>query len=241
VVTAGIVVIGNEVLSGKVEEANARYMIRELRALGVELKRVVVIRDELPEIAREVGAMAASFDHVITSGGVGSTHDDVTMEGIAQGLGLPLERNSFLIERIQRHFGPRASASVLRMADLPAGAELVGQGTLLHPIVRARNVWVLPGVPEFLRAKFEHMKPYLQSDPIHLRQIYSQQGEDELGDILRDALEVVGGIEIGSYPRFDTAEYKVKVTVEGRDAAQVARGITYVLGRLDAARVVRVE
>ena len=153
----------------------------------------------------------------------------------------PLERNSFLIERIQRHFGPRASASVLRMADLPAGAELVGQGTLLHPIVRARNVWVLPGVPEFLRAKFEHMKPYLQSDPIHLRQIYSQQGEDELGDILRDALEVVGGIEIGSYPRFDTAEYKVKVTVEGRDAAQVARGITYVLGRLDAARVVRVE
>ncbi len=240
-VSAGIVVIGNEVLSGKVDEANARYMIGELRALGVELKRIAIIRDELPEIAREVGAMAAAYDHVITSGGVGSTHDDVTMEGIARGLGVPLERNTFLVERIQNHFGARATPSVLRMADLPAGAELVGQGTLLHPIVRARNVWVLPGVPEYLRAKFEHMRPYLRTSPIHLRQIFVRQSEDQIGDLLRETLDVVPGIEIGSYPRFDTSEYKVKITVEARDAALVSRGIEHLLARLEPAEVVRVE
>lgn len=240
-VSAGIVVIGNEVLSGKVDEANARYMTVELRALGVDLKRIAIIRDELPEIAREVGAMAALYDHVITSGGVGSTHDDVTMEGIAQGLGVPLERNDFIEQRIRKHFGDRATPSVLRMADLPAGAELVGQGTLLHPIVRARNVWILPGVPEYLRAKFEHMRPYLRSSPIHLRQIFVRQGEDEIGDFLREALAAVPGIEIGSYPRFDTAEYKVKITIEARDRALVDRGIEHLLARIDASAVLRVE
>lgn len=240
-VTAGIVVIGNEVLSGKVDEANARYMIGELRGLGVELKRIAIIRDELPEIAREVGSMSAAYDHVITSGGVGSTHDDVTMEGIARGLGVPLERNAFLVERITNHFGARATPSVLRMADLPAGAELVGQGTLLHPIVRARNVWILPGVPEYLRAKFEHMRPHLQATPIHLRQIFVRQSEDQIGDFLREALEAVPGIEIGSYPRFDESDHKVKITVEARDVALVERGIAYLLRRIEPAAVVRVE
>lgn len=239
--TAGIVVIGNEVLSGKVEEENARFLVRELRALGVELRRIAIIRDELSEIEREVRAMAGAYDHVFTTGGVGPTHDDITMEGVALGLGVPLIRHPEIEARIREHFGARVTASVLHMADVPEGTELLGQGTMLHPITKVRNVYVLPGVPEFLRAKFNFLKGSLRDSPIVLRQIWVRVGEDAIGDHLREALALVPGIEIGSYPRFDTDEYKVKITIEAREAALVDRGVEALLGRIPAEAVVRVE
>jgi len=240
-VSAGIIVIGNEVLSGKVDEANARFLITELRALGVRLERIAIIRDELSEIAREVKAMSALYDHVITSGGVGSTHDDVTMEGVALGLEVPLVRNKWIEARIIAHFAERATPSVLRMADVPAGADLVGTESRHHPVVRAKNVWILPGVPEYLRAKFEIMRPFFATDPIHLRQIFVGLPEDRIGDVLRDALAAVPGVEIGSYPRFDEADHKVKVTVESRDRSAVDRAIEFLLAHVPSDAVVRVE
>lgn len=239
--TAGIVVIGNEVLSGKVEEENARFLIRELRALGVELMRVAIIRDELGEIAREIKAMSEAYDYVFSTGGVGPTHDDVTMEGVALGLGVPLVRSAELEATICGHFGARVTASVLHMADVPEGTELLGQGTMLHPITRVRNIYVLPGVPEFLRAKFNFIKAGLADRPIVLRQVWVRVGEDAVGDHLREVLAAVPGLEIGSYPRFDTPEFKVKITIEAKDAALVDRGVAELLRRVPAGDVVRVE
>ncbi|MCC7386669.1 MAG: competence/damage-inducible protein A [Deltaproteobacteria bacterium] len=239
--TAGIIVVGNEVLSGKVEEENARFMVGELRELGVDLLRIAVIRDDVAAIAAEVRTMAPLFDFVFTSGGVGATHDDVTLEGVAQGLDLPLQRHGELEALIRSHFRGRTNDAVLRMADLPAGARLLGTAELIHPIVHVRNIFVLPGVPQFLRAKFAYLKPMLRGAPIVLRQLFLRVGEDAIADLLREALASVAGLEIGSYPRFDTDAYKVKVTIESRDRAAVDQGVAFLLARLDPADVVRVE
>jgi molybdopterin-biosynthesis enzyme MoeA-like protein len=127
------------------------------------------------------------------------------------------------------------------MAEVPRGTELIGIDELIHPVIRVQNFFVLPGVPEFLRAKFEILKPLLQDKPFFLRQIYVRVGEDRIADLLREALAAVPEIEIGSYPRFDDSDHRVKITVESRDRGAVDRGIDYLVARLEAEIVVRVE
>jgi molybdenum cofactor synthesis domain-containing protein len=240
--TAAILVIGNEVLSGKVEEENARFLIRELRPLGVDLQRIVVIKDDPDAIAREVRAMSERHAHVFTSGGVGGTHDDVTMEGIAQGFGVPLERHPELEALIRRHYKERTNEDMLRMADVPKGAVLLGVGEILFPVVAMKNVYVLPGVPEFLRMKFEVLRPRLrQASVFTLRQIFVRVGEDAIAALMRQTQAALPGLEIGSYPRFDTAAYKVKITVEARDPELVALGMKRLLEGIPPADVVSVE
>lgn len=239
--TAGIIVIGNEVLSGKVEERNASYMSRELRALGVDLRRIAVIPDEIPLIADEVRRQAPAVRYVFTAGGVGSTHDDVTFEGVAAGLGVPIERHAELESLIRGHYKERTNDSLLRMAEVPRGTTLMGVGVLPFPIARAGNVFILPGVPEFLRAKFEFLKPLLRTDPFVLKQIFVRVGEDRISELMRDAQAEIPGVMIGSYPRFDTDEYKVKITIEARDPEIVAQGLNRLLNGLPPDSVVRVE
>jgi FAD synthetase len=239
--TAGLVVIGNEVLSGKVEEENARYLIKELRELGVMLMRVVFIRDDVETIARDVREMSASYSHVFTTGGVGSTHDDVTMNAIAKAFEVQLEDNTVLFEMLQAHFGERINESVRRMGRLPAGAELVGLEELRYPLVKVRNVFVFPGVPVFLRAKFEVVKRLIRSAPFVLRQVYLNVGEDRIAEPLTEIDRAFPEVEFGSYPRFDDADHRVKLTVEGRDPEQVAAGFQALMKKLDPSWVVRVD
>jgi FAD synthetase len=239
--TAGIVVVGNEVLSGKVQEENASLLVRELRAVGVGVRRIVVIRDELDEIEAEVRLASERYEHVFTSGGIGSTHDDVTVEGVARALRLPLVRDAELEDRIVRHFGARATPSVLRMADVPEGSELLGRDVLLHPLLKVRNVFVLPGVPLYFRRKLEFLKPLVAASPIVLRQLFVRVGEEVVGDIMRAALVAEPSVEIGSYPRFDDADHRVRITVESRDAAAVERALAYLVAHVAPADVVRVE
>jgi molybdenum cofactor synthesis domain-containing protein len=236
--TAGIIVIGNEVLSGKVDEENARYLIRELRDLGVQLMEISVIRDDVDRIAKGVRAMSAEYAHVFTSGGVGGTHDDVTFEGIARAFGVVLERNKDIADLLTRHYRDRINEHVLRMADLPRGADLVGLGSMPYPLVRVKNVYVFPGVPIFFRAKFDMLKPLLKQKPFVLRQIFVRVGEDQVARFMTAVQSAHPDLEIGSYPRFDTDEYKVKITVEGRDRERVDLAAGKLLELIDPAWIV---
>src|SRR5216117_2686471 len=114
--TAGIVLIGNEILSGKIADANAAYLCRELRQLGVEVRRISVIPDEVELIAREVAAHSREYDLVFTSGGVGPTHDDVTIEGVARAMGVPVVRHPTLVALLERYYGGGVTEASLRMA-----------------------------------------------------------------------------------------------------------------------------
>jgi molybdenum cofactor synthesis domain-containing protein len=239
--TAGIVLVGNEILSGKIEDANAAYLCRELRALGVDVRRISVVPDEVETIAAEVAAFSRAHDVVFTSGGVGPTHDDVTIEGAARGLGVRVIRHPHLVGLLERHFGDRLTDAHLKMAEVPEGAELVTGGSLRFPTVVAGNVYILPGVPEIFRQKFDAIRERFRDAPIHLRCVFVGIGEGTLADYLNALLADFPALLLGSYPEFSNPEYRVKVTLESRDAAYLDQALEAFLARLPVEAVVKVR
>jgi molybdenum cofactor synthesis domain-containing protein len=151
--TAAALLIGNELLSGKVHEANLVELAKTLRGLGVALGRVVMIPDDPKIIADEVLALSSAFDVVFTSGGVGPTHDDVTIESIASAFGVDAHIDEVMAGLLRTAYGDRITDAHLRMALVPRGAEIVTTEEVAWPTVVMKNVWILPGVPEIFRMK----------------------------------------------------------------------------------------
>ncbi len=238
--TAGIILIGNEILSGKIADANAGYLCGELRALGVDVRRISVIPDEVELIGKEVSEFARSYDHVFTSGGVGPTHDDVTIEGIARGLGVAVVRHPELAARLKKLYQEQLNEARLKMAEVPEGAELLAKD-LYFPAVVIQNVYVLPGIPEIFREKFQAIKERFRDTPFLLRSIYVRIGEGVLAAHLTGMLEMFPDLQCGSYPKLSHPEYKVRVTLESQDADYLARAFADLMRRLPPDAVVKVE
>ena len=177
---------------------------------------------------------------MFTSGGVGPTHDDVTIEGVALAMGAKVVRHPMLVGLLERHFRDRLNESHLKMAEIPDGAELVGGETIRFPTVLMGNVYVLPGVPEIFRQKFEALRDRFRGPPFHLRQVFVSVAESALAPYLNDLLATFPSLLLGSYPEFSNPEYRVKVTLESRDAAYLEGALTALLARLPRSAVVRV-
>jgi molybdenum cofactor synthesis domain-containing protein len=234
---AAILLIGNELLSGKVEDENARYLTRELRELGVTLARIEIIPDLEAEIAESVRALSARHDHVFTSGGVGPTHDDVTLVAVGAAFGMPVARNAELEALLRAGAGEALHERDLRMADIPVGARLEygappPDGHRGWPVVVVRNVWVLPGVPRIFRRKFEKIRELFRAAPIHARAVYSREGEGPIAGILDEVVAEFPMVEVGSYPHLDTPDHRVKITLDGRGRAAVDAATEHLVRRL---------
>jgi molybdenum cofactor synthesis domain-containing protein len=239
--TAAIIIIGNEILSGKVEDRNSCFLASGLRELGVDVRRVSVIPDEVDVIADEVGRFSREFDVVFTSGGVGPTHDDVTMAGVARAFGLELVRNADLAAIITDRCGGTANNPTLRMADLPRDAELIEGNGLRFPAVAVRNVYIFPGIPEYLVRKFEAIKERFRSEPFVLKKIYINEEECLIAPALDTLVGEFSHIEVGSYPKVGLPDYKVVVTLEGTDPAELARAEERLMELLPDGVVVKTE
>jgi molybdenum cofactor synthesis domain-containing protein len=239
--TAAIVVIGNEILTGKSEDKNASFLIGELYRLGVALRRIVVIADDLDIIAKEVAECSSSFDYVFTSGGVGPTHDDVTIEGIARAFEHPVVRNPELEAMLRAYFGDGIDESRLRMADMPEGSELIREKGMRWPITVTRNVFILPGVPELFRSKFEAISERFRAEPFHTCVIYTQEDEFDISPRLHDVAAKHPEVDIGSYPTFTREDYRVKITIESKEESSVVRAREALLELLDPVSVVKPE
>jgi molybdenum cofactor synthesis domain-containing protein len=239
--TAAIIIIGNEILSGKVEDRNSAYLACGLRELGVDVRRVSVIPDEVDTIAEEVARFSQDYDVVFTSGGVGPTHDDVTMQGVAQAFGLGLVRNEGIAAIITESCGGDANMPTLRMADLPDGADLIEGDGLRFPAVVVRNVYIFPGIPEYLVRKFEAIKERFRSEPFVLKKIYINEEECLIAPALDTLVEEFPSIDVGSYPKVGLRDYKVVVTLESTDPESLAKAETRLLELLPGDVVVRTE
>jgi len=239
--TAAILVIGDEILSGKTDDLNARFLIAELRELGVSLRRIVAIPDDVEEVAATTRELAARFNYVFTSGGVGPTHDDVTITGIARAFGRPVVRHPELEAKIKTYFGEEVDEARLRMADVPAGAELVQVPDLRWPVLACGNVYILPGVPELFRRKFEAIRERFRVAPFYTRALYTQEDEFDIAGRLREVADKHPQVAIGSYPNFSTPEYRVKLTLESKDASALEAALESLLAMLDRERLVRSE
>jgi molybdenum cofactor synthesis domain-containing protein len=238
--TAGIILIGNEILSGKISDANAAWLCHELRALGVDVRRVSVIPDEVALIAEEVAALSRRYDVVFTSGGVGPTHDDVTIEGAARGLGMAVVQHPALVALLRRHLGAGVTPAHLKMAEVPDGAELVDDDSLGFPTIVAGNVYILPGVPEIFRQKFETIRERFREPPYHVKSVFVRIGEGTLAAHLNALLHEYPALLLGSYPELANPEYRVKVTLESKDAAYLEDALAAFLARLPGDAVVKV-
>ncbi|MFZ5481907.1 MAG: competence/damage-inducible protein A [Myxococcota bacterium] len=215
--TAAVVIIGNEILTGKFADENAPFLVRRLRELGVDLGRIVVIPDVHDTIVSEVRAASAAFDHVFTTGGVGPTHDDCTLPAVAAAFGRPLVRHPVLARILEEKLADRMSEAAYRMADIPEGAELWWDGNVIYPLIVMRNVVIFPGVPALVRLKFEAVAHRFGGVPVGTRRIVTELGEPQIADTLTEAAERWPTVAIGSYPRFETTPHTVIVTMEGRD------------------------
>jgi molybdenum cofactor synthesis domain-containing protein len=239
--TAGIIIIGNEVLSGKTQDTNSHFLCQELRALGVEVRRISVIPDEIELIGKEVAAFSHSFDLVFTTGGVGPTHDDVTMAGIAHGFGVKVVCHPELERRLQERHGENINEARLRMAEVPEGAELVGEESLYAPAVKLRNVYIFPGIPKILHERFQAIKEDFRDAPFFLKVVYVKEGEGVIASILNNLLTGFPQLLLGSYPVLDNPEYKVKVTLESKDLNYLNQAFKELLSTLPKGAVHRIE
>jgi molybdenum cofactor synthesis domain-containing protein len=240
VATAAIVIIGDEILSGKFVEENAAFLIGELRALGVDLRRITVIPDDLDDIAASVGEASRRFDYVFTSGGVGPTHDDVTMAAIARAFGTTVTRHPELEAKVRGYWKDKLADANLRLANVPDGAHLVYGKDAVWPVVAFENVFILPGVPALFRRKFVDIRDQFRTTPITAARVYTTLDEGELAPHLDATVAAFPHVKIGSYPRFSEHDFRVLVTLESADADAVGSAFDDLVGRLGSA-VVRTE
>jgi molybdenum cofactor synthesis domain-containing protein len=239
--TAGLIVIGNELLSGKVVDTNSAFLAQQLRSLGVTLRRMVVIPDEVEIIGAEVQAMRATVDVLFTSGGVGPTHDDVTIAGVARGLGRPVVRHPTLERTLRDHFGDTINDAHLKLAEVVEGTELEYHGNRSFPTFRVENIYILPGIPEIFRDKVLALRPRFTSHPFHLRVVYSREGESSIAAHLNRTLEQFPDLLLGSYPTLNDPEYRVRITLESKDLQYVERALAALLTLMPPSAVVRTE
>jgi molybdenum cofactor synthesis domain-containing protein len=239
--SAGIIIIGNEILSGKVRDINSFYLVSELRDLGVDVKRISVIPDEIEVIGKEVAAYSGSYDFVFTSGGVGPTHDDVTMAGIAKGFGVDLVRHDGIKKILCSRYKDMINNSVLKMTEIPDGSDIEFHENMRFPVVSFRNVFIFPGIPEYLQKKFSMIKEKFRSSIFYLKRLYLDCHESSIAEILTTVVEKYEDVTIGSYPVIGKPDFRVIVTAETKSEKSLESALSELINTLPENALVRIE
>lgn len=237
-------VIGNEVLTAKVTEANGAHLIKRCRERGIELESLHVVRDDVDAIIEQIVACRRRARFLVTSGGVGPTHDDVTVRAVAMALRREVVRLPEMESRLRAHFAERQRPipdEALRMAEGPAGSTLIDSEDARFPVLECDGIFMLPGVPQLFRVQLEAVLPRLPGTPVSLRQLYLNAAESDIASAL-DAVALANAhVAIGSYPTWGDADYRVKLTIEHTSAGETARVVDALKAKLPAGVILREE
>jgi len=238
---AAAVIIGNELLSGKVNDQNGVYLAHELRSLGVNLQRIVVISDDVNHISEEIIYCREKYDLIFTSGGVGPTHDDVTMAGIAEAVGQPLIQHPELTHLLKEIYRGVVTPTQMALALVPEGIELLYAEGLRIPVLHFDKIYILPGIPELFVKKFEAIKERFREAPYHLRKIYFSDDEITVAQDLKTTLKQFPKILLGSYPILHHADYKLIITIESKDKSYLEEATQSLTSVLPEKKIVKIE
>jgi molybdenum cofactor synthesis domain-containing protein len=222
-VTAAVLVIGNEILSGRTQDANLNYLAKGLGAAGVMLREARVIPDVPDVIIATVNELRAKFDYVFTTGGIGPTHDDITSECVARAFGLPLTVHPDAHKAFLSYYQPgELNEARMRMAMTPEGAELIPNPISRAPGFRIENVFVMAGIPSVMQAMFDGVKGSLKGGPPVLsRTLVCAIPEGLLAKGLGEIQQVYADLDIGSYPFTRRGTFGVALVVRGREAQRL--------------------
>jgi len=241
--TAAGLIIGNEVLTAKVRERNGALLITRLRARGITLAGLFMVPDDVDAIVEALLLARRRASVVFTSGGIGPTHDDVTVRAVALALMRPVVHMPEIVQTLRAAFaGREVPAEAMRLAEAPAGSTLIHGARTKYPALCCDGVYLLPGVPELFEAQLETVLDGLQGRPVATRLIFLDAHEHELARVLDAVALDAPEVEIGSYPTFDPqAGYRVKVTVEHAERARVEATVEKLLAGFPPGTVLRVE
>ena len=224
-VTACLIIIGNEILSGRTQDANLAYLGAGLNDVGVRLMEVRVIPDVKPVIVDTINTVRKQFDYVFTTGGIGPTHDDITADAVAAAFGVPVERNPEAMARLVAYYATTTielNEARMKMAEVPAGAALIENPVSGAPGFRMENVFVMAGVPRIMQAMFDGFKHELRGGlPMRSRTVVAPIGEGTLAAGLAAIQDAHPAVEIGSYPFFGGGRFGTSLVSRGRDAAEL--------------------
>lgn len=232
--TAAILIIGDEILSGRTRDANMHYLAGELTRIGIDLKEVRVVADEMDAIAAAVNALRAGYTHVFTSGGIGPTHDDITADAVARAFATALRIRDDARAILAAHYdrsGQEFNAARQRMARIPEGAMLIENPISAAPGFSLENVHVMAGVPDIFKAMVASLLPRLTGGkPILSQTLRIDRGEGVIAEPLGALAAEFADLSFGSYPFIQNGVYGANIVVRGTDPARIDAAI----GRLAA-------
>lgn len=224
-----VITVGDEILSGDITNTNATWLCERLTARGADVERVLVLPDRVADIARVVNETRAEYDAVVVTGGLGPTHDDVTMAGVAAAFGVPLSEHRAAVEWIEEHTDYARSDLAEGTTHLPTGAEMLPNEVGVAPGAAIGDVYVLPGVPAEMEAMFERIADSFSGARRHHAFVHAAEPESALLDRIA-ALRERFDVKVGSYPGD-----AVRIKIESTDEALVDEAAAWLRERVDVA------
>jgi molybdopterin-biosynthesis enzyme MoeA-like protein len=237
-VTAAVMIIGNEILSGRTTDANLPYLAGELTKLGIRLMEVRVVADIEADIVDAVNALRARYTYLFTTGGIGPTHDDITAGSVAKAFGVDLHRHPDAVAVMQKRYKNPADLTPgrLKMTEVPVGGTLIDNPVSGAPGFKIANVYVMAGIPAVARAMFDGLKHTLKGGvPMRSRTVVSNLGEGVIATDLAAVQERHPDVEIGSYPFHRRGVFGSSLVIRGTDEARldaVAEEVRALVSRL---------
>jgi molybdenum cofactor synthesis domain-containing protein len=220
IITAGILVIGDEILSGRTKDKNIGYIAEYLTNIGIDLKEVRVVSDDESAIIEALDALRTRYTYVFTTGGIGPTHDDITADSVAKAFGVKIDHHPDVVARFRQRFSDaELNEARLRMTRIPDGAELIQSATILAPGFKIDNVIVMAGVPSIMQAMMDIIAPKLKSGVRMLSEsVRANAREGDIGSPLREIAAAHPDTSIGSYPFLDeNSKPNTNIVVRARD------------------------
>lgn len=236
--TAAVLIIGDEILSGRTADTNLNTIARFLTALGIDLKEARTVGDDPGQIVEALNALRTAHDHVFTTGGIGPTHDDITADCVAQAFGVPLIEHPEALAILQRRYGEDLNAARRRMARVPEGGSLIANTVTDAPGFQIGNVFVMAGVPRIMTAMLEDVAPRLRTGAVVSSRTVrvTGVGEGAVAETLAQAARTRRDLSFGSYPfgAGTSGEIGTNLVVRGRDEAGVEAAASALIEALTA-------
>jgi len=221
--TAALIIIGDEILSGRTQDANLAYLAKWLGVQGIRLKEVRVVVDDMDAIGEAVNALRVKHDYLFTTGGIGPTHDDITVDAIAAALGREVIVHPDARQILADHYGDQLTEARLRMARTPAGASLIENPRTKAPGIRVENIFIMAGVPMITQGMLAALDGQLPGGaPVLSRTVAAWTQESKVAGVLKQAERANPGVQIGSYPFWREGKTGANFVLRSTSAAQLA-------------------
>ncbi len=235
--SAAIIIIGDELLSGRTQDVNSYFFIKQLSALGVKVQFCLIIPDDAEIIGRTVVEYSMRVTWTFVSGGIGPTHDDITMKSMAAAFNVPLVSNPVLVRVLKTIYGKKCTPEHLKMSNVPEGTVVITGSKTNVPVIKFQNIYIFPGVPELMKSMFRQVKDDFKGIVLPVREISLNVDEGEILAELQQTVDEFPDVKIGSYPSLLEEGFHVKIVLEHENEAYLDKVYVHFINKVGKQRI----